>query len=352
MLCALIMAGGKGERFWPLSTEEKPKQFLNLLSSDSMLQMTVKRLLKLIPLDRIFIVTDKRYYNLVLEQLPDLPSRNVIAEPVGKNTAACIALSAFIIDKYFEDSTLLVVPSDHLVKDEERYLEVVKSGLQYVEGRKESIITLGIKPDRPETGYGYIKHGTNLEIINQNKVFNVECFVEKPNQETAEVYLKNNNYLWNSGMFIWNTKTIKSLFKQHLPHTFDVINEIATSIDTEKFQDTLGSLYGTVENISVDYAIMEKSDNIYVIPADFGWDDIGSWSSLKRYRLKDCNNNILSKNIKSEECYNVVALGDRKKIILLGVEDLFIIDTDNTLLIAKEEYLNNIKRIKKELNEK
>lgn len=208
MLCGLIMAGGKGERFWPLSTDDKPKQFLNLLGNDTMIQMTVKRLEGLIPIERIFVVTAERYVGLVKEQLPNLPEENIIVEPVGRNTAPCIALSAFYINKKIENATIAVLPSDHLIKDEEKFREVLKCGYDFVNKNQDAIVTLGMKPDRPETGYGYIKRMHEVEIINNNTVNKVECFVEKPNKETAEKYLKEGTYLWNGGMFIWKASTI------------------------------------------------------------------------------------------------------------------------------------------------
>ena len=214
MLCALIMAGGKGTRFWPLSTEEKPKQFLKLVGDDTMIQMSVKRLEKLIPIERIFIVTGMRYMGLIKEQLPNLPFKNIIVEPVGKNTAPCIALSAFHINKIYEDATIAVLPSDHLIKDEDNFLEVLDSANEFIEKNNEAIVTIGMKPDRPETGYGYINYGDMNCDINGCEVREVKGFVEKPDLHKAKEYLENGNYLWNGGMFIWKAANILRLTEQ------------------------------------------------------------------------------------------------------------------------------------------
>ena len=344
MLCALVMAGGKGERFWPLSTDDKPKQFLNLLGNDTMIQMTVKRLEGLIPIERIFIVTAERYVGLVKEQLPNLPEENIIVEPVGRNTAPCIALSAFYINKKIENATIAVLPSDHLIKDEEKFREVLKCGYDFVNKNQDAIVTLGMKPDRPETGYGYIKRMHEVEIINNNTVNKVECFVEKPNKETAEEYLKEGTYLWNGGMFIWKASTILKCTNQYLPETFEVLAEIAVS--EEDFEKVLKQKYEEVENISVDYGIMEKSNDIYVIPCDFGWDDVGSWTSLERYRQKDEMGNVANQSCVARDSKGNIIMSN-KKIILNGVEDIIVVETDDYIMISSKEKAQEIKEIKK-----
>lgn len=344
MLCALVMAGGKGERFWPLSTDDKPKQFLNLLGEDTMIQMTVKRLEGLIPIDRIFVVTAERYVSLVKEQLPNLPEENIIVEPVGRNTAPCIALSAFYINKKVENATIVVLPSDHLIKDEGKFREVLNCGYEFVNKNQDAIVTLGMKPDRPETGYGYIKRTHVVDIINNNTVNKVECFVEKPNKETAEKYLKEGTYLWNGGMFIWKASTILKCTNQYLPETFEVLAEIAAS--EEDFEKVLKQKYEEVENISVDYGIMEKSNDIYVIPCDFGWDDVGSWTSLERYRQKDEMGNVANQSCVARDSKGNIIMSN-KKIILNGVEDIIVVETDDYIMISSKEKAQKIKEIKK-----
>ncbi|MBC2397111.1 mannose-1-phosphate guanylyltransferase [Clostridium tetanomorphum] len=349
MLCALIMAGGKGERFWPLSTDEKPKQFLKLLGEKTMIQMTIERLKGLIPIERIFIVTAKRYVDLVKEQVPSLPERNIIVEPVGKNTAPCIGLSAFIINKYYKDASLIVLPSDHLIVDVNKFQDTLKEAYEFVEEYPRSIVTLGMKPDRPETGYGYIKLYDEVEIMQNRKldscIYEVEKFVEKPNLEKAKSYLEKGNYLWNGGMFLWKVENILHLTEKYLSSTYNVLNEIAATSE-EKFQITLEEKYPLVESISIDYGIMEKADNIYVIPCDFGWDDIGTWYAVERYRNKDCNNNVCVGEIKSIESTNSIVFSREKPIVVVGLDDVFVVESEDIIFVGKKDDIEKIKEIK------
>lgn len=349
MLCGLIMAGGRGERFWPLSTEEKPKQFLNLLGEDTMIQMTVKRLLKLMPIERIFIVTAEKYMPLVREQLPFLPGRNIIVEPVGKNTAPCIVLSAFIIEKYYKDATLAVLPSDHLIKDEVAFNKTLVYADKFIKKEDNSIITLGIVPNRPETGYGYIKYIRAEETGKSFKIYLAERFVEKPEIETAKKYIQDGSYLWNSGIFVWKTSTIKNLTEKFLPRTFESIREISAAFHKDNFNEVLRSKYSQADSISVDYGIMEKADKIYVIPSDFGWDDVGTWTSIERYRQKDADNNVSIGQVKNYNSRNNLVVGDGKKIALIGIEDIFVIDAKDILLIGRKNHLNEMKNVRQEI---
>lgn len=348
MLCALIMAGGKGERFWPLSTDEKPKQFLRLIGDKTMIQMTVERLTKLIPLERIFVVTGKRYVDLLREQLPSLPLRNIIIEPIGRNTAPCIGLSAFMIDKYYENSSMIVLPSDHLIVDEGEFLKTIKAADEFIDNNEEAIVTFGMKPNRPETGYGYIKCGANEENVNSYKIRNVEKFVEKPNIETAKEYLKEGNFLWNGGMFIWKCKNVLKLTKMYLAKTYEVLSEIAACREGG-FEEVLEEKYPEVENISVDYGIMEKAENMYVIPCDFGWDDIGTWYSVERYRDKDEYNNVFVGDIKNIDGKNNIIVGNEKPIVVVGLSDVFVVESDDIIFVGKKEDIERIKEIKKKV---
>lgn len=336
MLCALIMAGGKGTRFWPLSTEDKPKQFLKLIDENTMIQMTVNRLKKLIPIERIFVVTSHKYKELLQQQLPELPTRNIIFEPVGRNTAPCIALSAFIINKYYKNSTLAVVPSDHLIEDENEFIRVLETAQNYVAKNEKAIVTLGMKPTRPETGYGYINFGQNRHLENSHEIIDVLQFVEKPTLEIAEKYIENGNYLWNSGMFVWKTTNILRLTEKYLNSTYNVLKEIAIS-DDENFQDSINSRYSEVENISVDYAIMEKADNIYVIPCDFGWDDVGSWGAIERYSKKDKSNNVCNGKITTIDSFNNIFISNNKPILAVGLDNVLCVETEDVILILNKE---------------
>lgn len=339
-ICALIMAGGKGTRFWPLSTEEKPKQFLNLIGNETMIQMTVNRILPIIPMEKIFVSTGEKYLDLVKEQLPNLPDRNIIVEPEGRNTAPCIALSAMVINRYFENSSMVVLPSDHLIKDEDKFREIIIEGSKFLE-KNEGIVTLGMKPDRPETGYGYIKFGEN---INQN-IKKVDMFVEKPNLETAKRYLNEGNYLWNGGMFLWKSDYIIKEIKKHIPDTYEALHNIE-NIEESSLQEYINGNYYKTDSISIDYAVLEKSYNIYVILSEIGWDDVGSWEALERYKEKDENGNIIIGNIKAIDGKNNLLISSNNTVVISGLDNLYVIENDGKILIGKKNDLKNIKNLK------
>ncbi len=343
MLCALIMAGGKGERFWPLSTDEKPKQFLKLLGDTSMIQMTVQRIETLIPIERTFVVTAKNYVDLVKEQLPELPERNIIVEPVGKNTAPCIGLSAFIINKYFKDASIVVLPSDHLVRDEEEFVRTLKAASDFVEDNDDAIVTIGMKPNRPETGYGYIKFRGEAS---GSKILEVEKFVEKPSEDRAKEYLADGSYLWNGGMFVWKASNILRLTEKFLNKTFNILSEIAVASESE-FEEVLDEKYRLIDSISVDYGIMERAENIYVIPGEFGWDDVGTWYSLERYREKDKNDNVSVGNILHINSNNNIVVSCSKPVIISGHSNIFVVESDDVIFIGTKDDIENIKDIKK-----
>ncbi len=358
MLCALIMAGGRGERFWPMSTDEKPKQFLNLLGEKTMIQMTVDRLKKIIPSERIFIVTGEMYKELVREQLPEIPERNIIMEPCGRNTAPCILLSALYIKNIYENAEIAVLPSDHLIKNDERFRELLASAGKYVHQNQEAIITIGISPDRPETGYGYIKFKIPEKKNSISKeaavdtdmitVIPVECFVEKPSMDKALEYLNSGNYLWNGGMFIWTVDNILRLSKTYLKHTYDILRDIDLT-DWESFNESCKRIYPKVEGISVDYAIMEKSKDIYVIQGDFGWDDVGSWFAVERYSLKDENNNVNKGEVTNIDAKNNMVISNGKPVVVVGTENLLVVESDDVIFVCAKDYIDNLRDIKKKV---
>lgn len=342
MLCALIMAGGKGTRFWPLSTEEKPKQFLNLIGEQTMIQMTVNRIKSIIPIERIFICTGARYVDLVKNQLPELLEKNIIVEPEGRNTAPCIALSAFVIKRYYEDANMIVLPSDHLINDEDKFRSIVKKADSFLEINEEAIITLGMKPDRLETGYGYIKYTNSLEKSSEDNVYKVDKFVEKPNEEKAKEYLKNGEYLWNGGMFLWKVTTIINEIKKYSIKTYEAIRDV--EVIEEKFLQTLiNNKYYETEAISIDYAVLEKSNNVYVIPSEIGWDDIGTWKSVERYRDKDINDNILDGNAKVIESKSNITINSGKRIVMIGIDDIMTLETEDSIYIVNKDYMDNLR---------
>jgi len=345
MLCALIMAGGKGTRFWPLSTEKKPKQFLKLIGEETMIKMTVNRIKPIIPTERVFVCTAAMYVDLVKEQLPELPGKNIIIEPEGRNTAPCIALSAFIIKRFNEDANMIVLPSDHLINDEDEFRNIVKRANNFLENNEEAIITLGMKPDRPEIGYGYIKYTDNLEANNEFNIFKVDRFVEKPNEEKAKKYLEDDSYLWNSGMFLWKASNIINEIKKYSPQTYEAIHEI--EFGKEKLlQKLINDRYHKIESISIDYAVLEKSNNIYVVPSKIGWDDIGTWKSVERYRDKDINDNILYGNARVIESKSNIAINNVKRVVMIGIEDVMTLETEDSIYIVNKDYMENLRKYK------
>lgn len=346
MLCALIMAGGKGTRFWPLSTEEKPKQFLNLIGEETMIQMTVNRIKPIIPIERVFVCTGEMYVDLVKEQLPELPEQNIIVEPEGRNTAPCIALSAFVIKKYYKDANMIVLPSDHLISDEDEFRNVIKNADEFVKENKEAIITLGMEPSRPETGYGYIRYGKGEREINNHKVIKVDAFVEKPNKEKAEAYIKEGNYLWNGGMFLWSADNILNQIEKYSNDTYKALKDIET-VANEEIQELINNNYHKTEAISIDYAVMEKSDSIYVVPSRFGWDDVGSWEALDRYREKDDKGNVLVGSAKVVDSHGNLVISSSHDIVVEGLKDMYVIENDGKILVGHKSNVANVKELKK-----
>lgn len=345
MLCALIMAGGKGTRFWPLSTEEKPKQFLNLIGEETMIQMTVNRITPIIPIERVFVCTGEMYVDLVKEQLPNLPERNIIVEPQGRNTAPCIALSALVIKKYYKDANMIVLPSDHLISDEDAFREIIKSADEFVNENKEAIVTLGMEPTRAETGYGYIRYGNDETIINNHRVIKVDAFVEKPNKQRAEKYIEEGNYLWNGGMFLWSAQNILKQIEKYSNSTYEALKDIET-VDNEEIQELINNNYHKTEAISIDYAVMEKSDSIYVVPSRFGWDDVGSWEALDRYREKDDKGNVLVGNAKVVDSHGNLVISSSHDIVVEGLKDIYVIENDGKILVGHKSNVANVKELK------
>lgn len=345
MLCALIMAGGKGTRFWPLSTEEKPKQFLNLLGRETMIQMTVNRVKPIIPIERIFVCTVSSYVELVKEQLPELPEENIIVEPEGRNTAPCIALSSMIINRKYNDAAIAVLPSDHLIKNEEKFRNIILDCNEFLDMNKTALITIGMKPNRPETGYGYIRYDNKSFELNEDIFIKVDKFVEKPDLEMAENYLKEGNYLWNGGMFLWKASNIINQIREYCPEIYEPLKVIQKSGD-DKLSDLIKERYSDTKAISIDYAVLEKSKEIYVVPADIGWDDIGTWKSVERYKKKDDFDNIIEGNARAIESKSNIALNNGKRIVFIGIDDVIALETDDSIYIVSKDKMDNLRDYK------
>ena len=337
----VIMAGGVGERFWPKSRKALPKQFLSLVGENSMLQDTVARLMPLVRIEDIYIATGEIYTDLVKAQLPGLPEKNIIVEPCGKNTAACIGLAAFHIEKENPDAIMVVLPSDHIIHDEQNYREVISEAVRIAE-LGSNIATIGIVPLHPEVGYGYIKCNENTTLLSSKAV---ERFVEKPDRATAESYLASGDYLWNSGMFIWSVTSFLNNMSALMPKHYELLKGITQHIGQPDYTSVLKEEYAKLESISVDYGILEHAENIYVLPGQFGWDDVGSWNSIERLNPVDENHNVLKGEVQALLTKNCTVDSNGRLIAMVGVENMVVVDTEDVLLICHKDHTNQIKDV-------
>lgn len=339
---ALIMAGGRGERFWPKSRKRMPKQFLSLTDDGkTMIQHTVERILPMVDVEDIYIVTNRDYKPLVQEQLPDIPQENILCEPVGRNTAPCIGLGAVHIARKYEDAVMFVLPSDHLIKYNTIFQKTLADAADVAE-QGENLVTLGITPDYPETGYGYIKFNPEETL---GRAFAVDRFVEKPDLETAKGYLATEQYLWNSGMFIWKVSTILKNLEKYLPETYVGLQKIQQAIGTEDERSVLEHEFEAFRSESIDYGIMEKAQNIYILSGSFGWDDVGSWLAVERIRQSNEFGNVITGNAITVDTKNTIIQGDKKLIATVGIENLIVVDTEDALLICEKDSAGNIKKV-------
>lgn len=339
---ALIMAGGRGERFWPKSRKSLPKQFLSLTGDGkTMIQLTVERILPLVDMQDIYIATNRSYKALVRQQLPELPEENILCEPVAKNTAPCIGLGAMHIAKKYEDAVMFVLPSDHLIKYNAMYIDTLRRASEVAE-EGENLVTLGIMPDYPETGYGYIKFQPDAR---KGVAFEVERFVEKPDLETAKRYLATEQYLWNSGMFIWRVSTILHNMEKYLPETYAGLGRIRDAIGTSEENEVLEKEFALFKSESIDYGIMEKADRIYTLPGSFGWDDVGSWNAVERIQPANEFGNVVNGNAVTVDTKRCIIQGGKKLIATVGLEDIIIVDTDDALLVCEKGDAGEIKKV-------
>ncbi|MGN7353657.1 mannose-1-phosphate guanylyltransferase [Paenibacillus amylolyticus] len=347
-ITCVIMAGGKGERFWPKSRTNLPKQFLNISGNKSMIQQSIARLEKMVDISRIFIVTNELYAELIKAQIPTLPANNIIIEPVGRNTAPCIGLASIIIEDRFPDSTMIVIPSDHIIENEEGFIRILKTAVEVAQDN-ENLVTLGIQPTYPETGYGYIESSDQTREVNELSVHKVNQFVEKPDLVTAQSYLEAGNFLWNSGIFVWKVDTIRHYIEELMPEMHDVLETMKVVLDSENRDELIRSEFLKMPDQSIDYGIMEKVSNIYVIPCVFGWDDVGSWTALERINELDENGNVIRGNILNLDTKRCIIESNGKLIATLGIEDLIIVDTEDVTLICTKEKAQEVKLLLKEL---
>lgn len=339
---ALIMAGGRGERFWPRSRRNLPKQFLSLTDDGrTMIQLTVERILPLVDIEDIYIATNKDYRQLALEQLPGIPEENILCEPIGRNTAPCIGLGAVHIAKKYEDAIMLVLPSDHLIKFTKMYQTTLRDACRIAE-EGTNLVTIGIMPDYPETGYGYIKFDAKEP---EGRAYRVDRFVEKPSLEAAKEYLAAEEYLWNSGQFIWKVSSILKNMKQYMPDTYSRLLRIQEAIGTPEQEMVLDKEFREMESQSIDYGIMEKAKDIFILPGAFGWDDVGSWLAVGRIKKTNELGNVVDGNIITVNTKNCIIQGGRKLIAAVGLRDLIIVDTEDATLICEKDYTGDIKTV-------
>ncbi|MGL5439561.1 MAG: mannose-1-phosphate guanylyltransferase [Filifactoraceae bacterium] len=342
---ALIMAGGRGERFWPKSRKNLPKQFLSLTDDGkTMIQHTVERILPLVDMEDIYISTNNDYKNLVMEQLPRIPEKNILCEPIGKNTAPCIGLAAVHIEKKYKDAIMMILPSDHLIKYNTMFISTLKDACTIAE-RDTNIVTLGITPDYPETGYGYIKFNPEAVDRYTKRAYEVDKFVEKPSLETAKSYIESEQYLWNSGMFVWKISSILENFKTLMPTMYEGLLTIQKSISTEEEMRVLEMVFNSFESESIDYGIMEKASHIYTIPGTFGWDDVGSWLAIERINKTNEYGNVANGNIITVNTKRTTIIGNDKLIAAVGLEDIIIVDTEDAILVCDKSSAGDIKKV-------
>lgn len=342
----VIMAGGVGSRFWPLSRTGKPKQFLDFLGAGkTLLQQTYDRVIKICPEENILIVTNADYGWLVFEQLPELKPEQVLLEPLRKNTAPCIAYANYKIQQINSEANIIVAPSDHLILKEDEFIRVIRDGLEFVQDT-DSLLTLGITPDRPETGYGYIQAANGDTYFNNPNLKKVKTFTEKPDYEMAKVFYESGDFFWNSGLFIWTLKSIMKAFEKYLPEVNVLFAEGIKLYNTSREKDFILNTYSNCKNISIDYGIMEKAENVFVLCSDFGWSDLGTWGSVFEHSPKQKENNVISgQNVFIYDLKDsFVKVPDDKLVVLQGLEGYIVVESQDMLLICKREDEQKIKQ--------
>ena len=341
---AVIMAGGKGTRFWPRSRQKRPKQLLNIVGQRSMLQQTVARISGLLPLENILVVAGEDHGAEVRNQLAELPSENIILEPVGRNTAACIGLAALLVQHRDPSAVMVVLPADHLITDEDLFLATLRAAVAMAR-RQPALLTLGIQATSPETGYGYIEAGEQVETVQNHSFYRVSSFQEKPDDKRAERFLQAGNFYWNSGMFIWQAEAILRALKSHLPGLFADLQKLQPFVSSGELDRGIANIYPDLESISIDYGVMEKASNVLMLPADFGWNDLGTWASMAQIWPKDDQHNVYQGDIMAQESHGNVVYSRQKLCVLLGVDDLIVVDTDDALLVCPVDRAQDIGKI-------
>lgn len=349
---AILMAGGVGTRFWPRSRKNNPKQVLNIVDHETMIEATFKRLKGLVEKSNIFVVTNYDQKSIIQENLPDLKDENFILEPFGRNTAPCIGLAAIHALVKDPDSIMLVLPADHTINDVRKFHEVAQVAMNFAY-ENNALVTLGITPAYPSTGYGYIQRGEEIAQVKSHRICKVKTFAEKPNLDTAQRFLESGDFFWNSGMFIWKTSTILEEVGEKLPEIYEGLMEIKKHIGTSKYTDSVDEIYRRIRGISIDYGVMQVSERVYVIPTDIGWNDVGSWETV--YDISEKDKNKIAGDY--EDLINVDSLesyvySPEKVVALVGMKNLIVVDTGDALLICKKSQAQKVKDVVDQLHKK
>ena len=342
----IIMAGGIGSRFWPLSRNAKPKQFLDILGTGkTLIQQTYERFSNFIPAENFMVVTSVQYKDLVLNQIPQLKESQVLLEPLRRNTAPCLAYATYKIKTVNPDANLIVAPSDHLILKEEEFIRQIKNGIEFIK-KNNALLTLGIKPNRPETGYGYIQVKKREDFDTLDNLYKVKTFTEKPDIEMAKIFVESGEFFWNSGIFIWSLSSILAAFETHLNEVSSLFAKGIKWYNTEDEVNFIAKTYSECKGISIDYGIMEKAQNVYVLTADFGWSDLGTWGSLYENKEKDEDGNVINgDNVLTYDTKNcIVNLSDEKLAVLHGLDGYIVAESNDTLMICKKEDEQQIKQ--------
>jgi mannose-1-phosphate guanylyltransferase len=343
---AVIMAGGVGSRFWPQSRERSPKQVLEIVGSGSMISNTIARIQPLVSSDKVLVVTNKLQKDIILKQVPSLPLQNVLTEPLGRNTAPCIGLAAQWISRHDPDAVMIILPADHIIRDTEEFLHVLQRAV-HVAQESDALVTIGIKPTHPETGYGYIQFEDSSEKnpFAMDGIYRVKTFAEKPNLETAEKFLKSGDFLWNSGMFIWKANVILQEIEKYIPELSEQLVKLEQAIGTEVYQTTLERVYGVIRSISIDYGVMEKASKVFVAKGDFGWSDVGSWDEVVRLTPIDGEGNALRGTVIAKDSHRNYIDAGNKVVATIGMEDIIVVVTDDAVLICKKGRSQDVKEV-------
>ena len=340
-LYAVVMAGGVGARFWPRSKSKKPKQLIRIFGENTMIQDTVARLDGLVKKENIYVITNRIQKPRVIEQLPQLPRKNIIDEPFGKNTAACIGLASVIVESFHKDAVILTLAADHLIKDVEGFHKTMKRAAEFAY-KSKGLVTIGINPTRPETGYGYVQIDENHFDQDIHKVIN---FAEKPNLSTAKRFISSGDFLWNSGMFIWRADTILAEIEKHMEDLYEGIEVLRENVNNKDFSETLTKVYGQLKSVSIDYGVMEKSENVYLTKGDFDWSDVGSWETVYQLSEHDDEGNAKKGDVYTLKTTNSYIFSPKKYTAVIGVHNLIVIDTEDALLICNRKNTQDVKSV-------